>query len=45
LTCPHRNTFLSTEQGKKMEKKLWEETLAAIESGAPGSVEEAKLKN
>ncbi|KAJ7811136.1 hypothetical protein B0H14DRAFT_3112373 [Mycena olivaceomarginata] len=39
------NTFLSTEQGKKMETKLWGETLAAIESSAPGSVEEAKLKN
>ncbi|KAJ6490310.1 hypothetical protein C8R47DRAFT_1177114 [Mycena vitilis] len=38
-----RNTFLETEAGQKMEKKVWEETLAAAESSAPGSVQEATL--
>ncbi|KAJ7682516.1 hypothetical protein DFH06DRAFT_971562 [Mycena polygramma] len=38
-----RNTFLETEAGKKMEKKVWEETLAAAESSTPGSVQEAML--
>ncbi|KAF8195619.1 hypothetical protein K438DRAFT_1906324 [Mycena galopus ATCC 62051] len=40
-----QNTTLETEQGKKMKKKLWEETLAAAESSAPGSVQEALLKD
>ncbi|KAJ7653472.1 hypothetical protein B0H17DRAFT_1163594 [Mycena rosella] len=30
---------------KKMEKRLWEETLGAAEELAPGSVQEAKLKD
>ncbi|KAJ6628912.1 hypothetical protein B0H10DRAFT_2160809 [Mycena sp. CBHHK59/15] len=37
--------FLETEPGKKMQKRLWEETLAAAESVAPGSVLAAKLEN
>jgi hypothetical protein len=40
----HRNNFLETEPGKKMEKRVWEETLAAAESFAPGSVQEAILE-
>ncbi|KAJ6539623.1 short-chain dehydrogenase/reductase family protein [Mycena capillaripes] len=39
-----QNTFLEMETGKKIEKRVWEETLAAAESFAPGSVQEAKLK-
>ncbi|KAJ7721501.1 hypothetical protein B0H16DRAFT_1666326 [Mycena metata] len=39
------NTFLDTEQGKKMEEKVWKETLAAADSFAPGSVEEANLRD
>ncbi|KAJ6538535.1 hypothetical protein DFH09DRAFT_1398387 [Mycena vulgaris] len=39
------NPFLLTEQGKIMEKKLWEETLAAVEEIAPGSLQQAKLKD
>ncbi|KAJ7639075.1 hypothetical protein FB45DRAFT_1055262 [Roridomyces roridus] len=38
------NKFLETEQGKKMQKRLWEETLALAEKEAPGSVQEAKLQ-
>ncbi|KAF8143808.1 hypothetical protein K438DRAFT_1736193 [Mycena galopus ATCC 62051] len=40
-----QNTTLETEQGKQMAKKLWKETLAAVESSAPGSVQEAKLRD
>ncbi|KAF7355534.1 Short-chain dehydrogenase/reductase family protein [Mycena sanguinolenta] len=40
-----RNKFLEKEQGQKMEKKVWKETLAAAETSAPGSVEEAKLRD
>ncbi|KAJ7033711.1 hypothetical protein C8F04DRAFT_957266 [Mycena alexandri] len=39
------NAFLDTEQGKKMEEKVWKETLAAADSFAPGSVEEANLRD
>ncbi|KAJ6570969.1 hypothetical protein DFH09DRAFT_1463133 [Mycena vulgaris] len=38
------NKFLKTEQGQRMEKRLWEETLVAGESIAPGSVQEAGLE-
>ncbi|KAJ6515628.1 hypothetical protein C8R45DRAFT_1086810 [Mycena sanguinolenta] len=40
-----RNKFLEQEQGKKIEKKVWEETLTAAENSAPGSVQEAKLRD
>ncbi|KAJ7123155.1 putative short-chain dehydrogenase/reductase family protein [Mycena epipterygia] len=40
-----QNTFLGTDAGKKMGKRVWEETLAAAENLAPGSVQEAKLKD
>ncbi|KAF7355536.1 Short-chain dehydrogenase/reductase family protein [Mycena sanguinolenta] len=40
-----QNTFLETAQGKKMEENLWKESLAAVESSMPGSVQEAMLKN
>ncbi|KAJ7167460.1 hypothetical protein C8R46DRAFT_898947 [Mycena filopes] len=39
------NAFLDTEQGKKMQKRVWKETLAAADSFAPGSVEQAKLRD
>ncbi|KAJ7754421.1 hypothetical protein B0H16DRAFT_1886542 [Mycena metata] len=39
------NTFLDTDQGKKMEEKVWKETLAAADTFAPGSVEEANLRD
>ncbi|KAJ6557032.1 hypothetical protein DFH09DRAFT_987146 [Mycena vulgaris] len=39
-----QNPFLEVDLGKKMEKRLWEETLTAAESIMPGSVEEAKLR-
>ncbi|KAJ7285117.1 hypothetical protein C8J57DRAFT_1497971 [Mycena rebaudengoi] len=37
--------FWVTDQGKKLQKKLWEETLSTAELLAPGSVDEAKLRN
>ncbi|KAJ7129384.1 hypothetical protein C8R44DRAFT_614326 [Mycena epipterygia] len=39
------NTFLETEAGQKMGKRVWAEALAAAENIAPGSVQEAKLKD
>ncbi|KAJ7746793.1 hypothetical protein DFH07DRAFT_869579 [Mycena maculata] len=38
------NKFLKTEQGKKMQGRLWKETLVAAEEFAPGSVQAAKLE-
>ncbi|KAJ7639074.1 hypothetical protein FB45DRAFT_904639 [Roridomyces roridus] len=38
------NKFLETEEGKKMERRLWAETLAAVEKDAPGSVQNAGLE-
>ncbi|KAJ6515626.1 hypothetical protein C8R45DRAFT_1140318 [Mycena sanguinolenta] len=40
-----QNKFLETDQGKQMEEKLWKETLAAIETSAPGSVQRAMPEN
>ncbi|KAJ7504865.1 hypothetical protein B0H11DRAFT_1796507 [Mycena galericulata] len=41
----HDNTFLETKEGQELEKRLWEETVAAAESFAPGSVREAALED
>ncbi|KAJ7152665.1 hypothetical protein C8R43DRAFT_1067124 [Mycena crocata] len=38
-----RIPLLKTENGRKMQKRLWNETLAATESAAAGSIENAKL--
>ncbi|KAJ7452842.1 hypothetical protein FB451DRAFT_1145123 [Mycena latifolia] len=37
------NKFLNTDQARLMQKRLWGETLAAADSAAPGSVQEANL--
>ncbi|KAK7054188.1 short-chain dehydrogenase/reductase family protein [Favolaschia claudopus] len=37
--------FLKTNEGKKMETKVWEESLAAFESSSPGSVQAAGLRD
>ncbi|KAJ7285116.1 hypothetical protein C8J57DRAFT_709859 [Mycena rebaudengoi] len=37
--------FWVTEEGKKLQKRLWEETLTAAELLFPGSLDEAKLRN